>query len=269
MSENALPKGTNPKDSRRNFIYTLAGAIIAAAAGWISGALPKPPAATEGGPPTPTADSSRISALEADVARLSQLLGQSAGIQPLAELEGEFQERVVFNKREMTVANPEGVLVNLVATNGHVGFRFYKDFTFGNETEDSPWSLFIEGVPGYQGLALLRDWRFTAALWDEDGKLLLGRLHPHPPANEPAKARLHVRGTVDEVQAMIEGSADQTSPVFQVVGGQADTLFVVDAGGNAIVGSGQNPGALILYDSENGVAHSLRVSGGQLTLSPL
>jgi hypothetical protein len=217
--------------------------------------------------PTPTPDESRIAALEAEVARLAGALLQAGAAQPLAQLEGEFDERVTFNKRELTVANPEGVLVNLVATRGHVGFRFYKDFGFGNETVDSPWSIFIEGVEGYQGLAFLRDWRFTAALWDEDGKLLLGRLHPHPPANEPAQARLHVRGAVDEVQAMIQASPDQSADIFQIVGRQGSTHFAVDSSGNVAVGSRGDPRQIILYDSEDGVAYSLRVTNGELALT--
>lgn len=252
---------------RRGFFYTIAGGIIAALAGWISGSLPKDVELPKGEQPTPTPVDPRIAALEAEVARLSKSLLNSGSTQPFAELEGEFLERIVFNKRELTVANPEGVLVNLVATNGHVGFRFYKDFGFGNETVDSPWSIFIEGVEGYQGLAFLRDWRFTAALWDEDGKLLLGRLNPHPPANEPARARLHVRGTLDEVQAMVEASADQESDIFQVVGGAGTSHLAVSGQGNVVVGSKDNPKEVVLHDTFNGHAYSLKVTNGQLNLS--
>ena len=252
---------------RRSFFYTVAGGIIAALAGWVSGALPQGAAPLQAETPSPAPDASRISALEAEVARLAEALLSSGPTQPLAELEGEFNERVTFNKRELTVANPEGVLVNLVATGGHVGFRFYKDFGFGNETETSPWSIFIEGLEGYQGLAFLRDWRFTAALWDEDGKLLLGRLHPHPPANEPARARLHVRGTVDEVQALVEANADQTSDIFQVVGGEATRHFAVNGKGNVGVGSSDDPRHPLLHDTLDGSAYSLRVSNGQLALT--
>ena len=251
---------------RRSFFYTVAGGIVAALAGWISGARPRD-AVLQGEQPTPTPDGSRLSALEAEIARLSEALLNAGPSQPLAELEGEFNERVVFNKRELTVANPEGVLVNLVATHGHVGFRFYKDFGFGNETVDSPWSIFIEGVEGYQGLAFLRDWRFTAALWDEDGKLLLGRLHPHPPANEPARARLHVRGTLDEVQAIVEASADQTSDIFQVIGGAGTSHLAVNGQGNVVVGSDDDPREVILHDTQDGTAYSLNVTNGQLALT--
>ncbi len=249
---------------RRGFFYTLFGGLVAALAGWLSGGLPDPTSPRDN-EPTPAPDS-RISFLEAEVARLAEQLNRTSGSGPLGELEGEFNERVVFNKRELTVANPEGVLVNLVATRGHVGFRFYKDFGFGNETVDSPWSIFIEGVEGYQGLAFLRDWRFTAALWDEDGKLLLGRLHPHPPANEPAGARLHVRGTVDEVQTLIQASPDQTADVFQVLDSSLTPNLSVNSSGNLVIGSREDRKQVILHDAQDGAAYALDVSNGQLRL---
>jgi hypothetical protein len=260
------PTERHPAD-RRGFLYAVFGGVMAALAGWISGAAPRRAGAPQADPPTAPPADGRIAALEAEVARLGEALRQTAMTVPLAQLEGEFGERVVFNKSELTVTNPEGVLLNLVATHGHVGFRFYKDFGFGNEQVDSPWSIFIEGVEGYQGLAFLRDWRFTAALWDEDGKLLLGRLHPHPPANEPAQARLHVRGAVDEVQAMIQASPDQSADIFQIVGRQGSTHFAVDSSGNVAVGSRGDPRQIILYDSEDGVAYSLRVTNGELALT--
>jgi hypothetical protein len=210
---------------------------------------------------------SRIAALEAEVARLGEALLQAGGSQPLGVLEGGEGERVVFNKSELTLNNPEGVLLNLVATRGWVGFRFYKDFGFGNEQVDSPWSIFIEGVEGYQGLAFLRDWRFTAALWDEDGKLLLGRLHPHPPANEPARARLHVRGTVDEVQAMVQAGPDQLADIFQVVGADGAAHMAVRNNGELAVGNRDEPRAVILHDTEDGSAYAVTVTGGQLSLT--
>ena len=237
---------------RRGFFYTVFGGLLAALAGWVSGGLPKGGGPPQAAGPSPTPDDFRISALEAEVSRLGEALLKAGATQPLAELEGEFNERVVFNKRELTIANPEGVLVNLVATRGHVGFRFYKDFGFGNETVTSPWSIFIEGIEGYQGLAFLRDWRFTAALWDEDGKLLLGRLDPHPPANEPARARLHVRGTLDEVQAMVQASPDQSADIFQVVGRFGTTDLAVDASGNLVLGSPDDPSEVVLHDTEDG-----------------
>jgi len=267
MTVNNNSKERQRASGRRGFFYTVFGGVVAALAGWLSGGVPRdrglPPAAG----PIATPESDRIAALEAEVARLADALLNASAIQPLAELEGEFNERVVFNKRELTVANPEGVLVNLVATRGHVGFRFYKDFGFGNETVTSPWSIFIEGVEGYQGLAFLRDWRFTAALWDEDGKLLLGRLHPHPPANEPAGARLHVRGTLDEIQAIFQASSDQAADIFQVIGRQGTTDMAVDGAGNLVVGSQGAPKQVILHDTQGGGAYALNVENGELRLT--
>ncbi len=123
---------------RRGFFYTVAGGIVAALAGWISGALPKGAALPEVEDPTPVPSDSRIAALEAEVARLAGGLRNAGGGEPLGELEGELNERIVFHKSELTLTNPEGVLLNLVATNGHVGIRFYKDFDFGNEVHTSP-----------------------------------------------------------------------------------------------------------------------------------
>jgi hypothetical protein len=266
-SDKLAQQDPGSSEGRRNFFYAIAGGIVAALAGWLSGTLPRATALPQAEDPTQTPDDSRVSALEAEVARLAEALRNSGATQRLGELEGQFNERIVFNKRELTVTNPEGVLVNLVATKGHVGFRFYKDFGFGNETIDSPWSIFIEGIEGYQGLAFLRDWRFTAALWDEDGKLLLGRLHPHPPANDPARARLHVRGTLDEVQSLVEASAHQTSDVFQVVGSAGTSHFAVNGEGHVVIGSPADPREVVLHDTENGAAYSLKVTNGQLTLA--
>ena len=265
------PKATQPNNNspgRRGFFYTILGGLIAAFAGWISSAIPRLSEEAPVAPASPTPPDSRLSALEAEVARVGDALRQAGLAQPLGSLEGPSGERVVFNKNELTLANPEGVLLNLVATRGWVGFRFYKDFGFGNEQVDSPWSIFIEGVEGYQGLAFLRDWRFTAALWDEDGKLLLGRLHPHPPANDPARARLEVRGTLDEVQALIQASPDQAADTFQVIGKDGTTQLAVDGAGNLVAGSAREPTAVILHDTQDGRAHAVTVTNGQLSLAP-
>lgn len=269
MPEHLPVAARQPPESsgRRSFFYTVFGGLVAALAGWLSAARSGDIVAPGEAEPTPAPDP-RIAFLESEVTRLAEQLGRAGGGQPLAELEGEYNERVVFNKRELTVANPEGVLVNLVATRGHVGFRFYKDFGFGNETVDSPWSIFIEGLEGYQGLAFLRDWRFTAALWDEDGKLLLGRLHPHPPANEPAGARLHVRGTVDEVQTLVDASPGQTADVFRVRGQDQTSDMAVNSAGNLVVGSSEAPRQVILHDAQDGTAHALGVVNGRLVLTP-
>jgi hypothetical protein len=252
---------------RRGFLFTVLGGVVAALSGWMAGAFPRGARVAEEGS-TAIGAETRLSALEATVAQLTQQLATTSTIQPLAQLEGANNERVVFNKSELTVANPEGVLLNLVATGGHVGIRFYKDFGFGNERVTSPWHMgFIEGKEGYQGLAILRDWRFTAALWDEDGKLLLGRLHPHPPANDPAKARFHVRGTLDEVQAVVEASADQAADIFQVLGREGTKHLAVNAAGQVLIGSQHDPKALVLHDTQDGSRYSLRVTNGQLTIA--
>jgi hypothetical protein len=217
---------------------------------------------------TLTPDVDRIAELESEVARLGEALLQAGVGQRLAQLEGEFGERVVFKKSELTVTNPEGVLLNLVATHGHVGIRFYKDFDFGNEQVTNPWHLgYIERDEGYQSLAILRDWRFTAALWDEDGRLTLGRLDPYPPGNPPAKARVHVRGMVDEVQQMVEASYDQASDILQVVGRRGQTHLSVAADGSVAVGSREDHSALVLHDTRDGNPYALSVTDGQLSVT--
>lgn len=270
MSDNDKMTQPHKQDpsGRRGFLYTVIGGVVAALTGWVAGAFPREPTA----PPEENAaagiSESRLSALEASVVRLTQDLVAATSIQPLAQLEGEMNERVVFNKSELTVANPGGVLLNLVATDGHVGIRFYKDFGFGNEQVTSPWHMgYIEGVEGYQGLAILRDWRFTAALWDEEGKLTLGKLHPHPPANEPARARVHVRGTLDEVQAVVEASRDQVADIFQVVGVEGTPCLAVDSAGNLVLGSQDQANAVVLHDTRDGSAFFLKVTDGQLALT--
>lgn len=253
---------------RRGFLYTLLGGALAAMAGWIAGALPD--AESEIDLPRPDLDATqeRISALEAQVEGLKAALVSGGGNVPIGQLEGESGERVVFNKSELSIINPEGVLLNLVATRGHVGIRFYKDFDFGDEKETGPWHMgFIEGIEGYEGLAILRDWRFTATLWEADGRMLVGRLDPHPPANAPAEARLHVRGTLDEVQTRVQASGAQTMDVFQVTDGDGRRYLTVDGTGNVHVGSPHGPVRLILHDDVDGSAYALQVAGGELTLS--
>jgi len=177
--------------------------------------------------------------------------------------------RVVFPRSELTVSNPNGVLLNLVATNGHVGIRFYKDFDFGNEQQTNPWHMgFIEGVRGYQGLAILRDWLFTSALWDSEGRLTVGRLHPHPPANAPTTARFEVRGVVDEVQAMVNGAGGQTADIFKV-SGNGRTHFAVNGAGRTVVGSPAQPQQIVLYDTVNGAPYALSITNGQLSITRL
>jgi hypothetical protein len=242
---------------RKNFFAALSGGFLAAITGCFPG--------TSNGE-----TEARLSALEAKVLQLEQQLNSVNRFNPLAHLEGETNERAVFNKSELTVTNPEGVLLNLVSTNGHVGIRFYKDFDFGNEQVTNPWHMgFIEGQDGYQGLAILRDWRFTAALWDEDGKLLLGNLDSHPPANAPANARLHIRGNLDEVQTIVEGSANQVVDIFQVLGSEDKKHLSVNSSGQVEVGSQRYPGGIILHDTQDGHSYSFKITNGQADLTRL
>jgi uncharacterized coiled-coil protein SlyX len=275
---------------RRGFFYTLLGGVLAAIAGWTAGIFPRNDtnekeevsmssaeariSALETKAAVPTGEvnlspvEARISDLESKVAEQTDELMRMGETEPMAELQGGDKELVVFNRKELSVIKPDGVLLNLVATNGGVGIRFYKDFGFGNEQVTNPWSMgWIEGLKGYQGLAILRDWRFTAALWDEDGKLLLGKLHPHPPANPPAMARFQVRGAVDEVQAIIESSSNQTADVFQVIGGDSTKHFSINGAGNAVIGSPDKPKEVILHDTVDGSAYSLKITNGRLIVT--
>ena len=254
---------------RRGFFYTLFGGVLAALAGWIAGVFPDDDEAEIAQQGADLDDAQeRIAALEAQVEQLKAALVSADGSVPLGQLEGDFGERVIFNKSEVSIINPEGVLLNLVATHGHVGIRFYKDFDFGNEKETGPWHMgFIEGVEGYEGLAILRDWRFTATLWEADGRMLVGRLDSHPPANAPAEARFHVRGMLDEVQALVEASGGQSADIFQVAGGDGRRYLRVDGAGDVRVGSPDGPRRLILHDSADGSAYALQVSGGELSLT--
>jgi len=255
---------------RRSFFFTIMGGAIAAIAGWIAGIFPRTGTReTKEATSSPLED--RISALEARAAEQSNMLLRIKGIQPIAELQGDNNDLVVFDKKELPLIkqDSEAVFLNLVNLNGGVGIRFYKDFGFGNEEVKNPWSIWIEGVKGFQSLAIIRDWRFTAALWDEDGKLTLGRLDPYPPGNQPAKARFDVRGTVDEVQAMVEASSTQTTDIFQVISGDGTKRFTIDSKGKVVIGSPEEPKEVILHDSMDGSAYALQVTNGQLAITKI
>ena len=195
--------------------------------------------------------------------------------EPLGVIE---DTRVVFYKTELSVINPSGVLLNLVATDGGVGIRFYKDFGFGHEQErDHPWHMgWIEGKPkGYEGLAILRDWAFTAALWDADGKLTVGSLHPNPPSNPPADARFQVRGTLDEVQARIDGRTGQKADILQVTSANgldttrpATSRLTVTGKGDTVLGSSQAPTALVIHDTVTGRPYAITITNGKLVATP-
>jgi uncharacterized coiled-coil protein SlyX len=288
--ENANKEKQTGALERRGFFYTLLGGALAAIAGWVAGAFPRNEIADKDEAYYSAAEA-RISALETKAAesthevssntaeaRISNLEGKLAEqaseltriseVEPIAHLEGGNNELVVFNRRELTVIqqNAEAVFLNLVNANGGVGIRFYKDFSFGNEQVTNPWSIWIEGVKGYQNLAIIRDWRFTAALWDADGRFLSGKLDPYPPGNSPAKARFDVRGSQDEVQAIIEANGDQTADIFQVIGGDGKAHFTVNGEGNVAIGSPDEPKAVILHDTVDGSAYALQVTNGRLVL---
>jgi hypothetical protein len=276
---------------RRGFFYTLLGGALAAMAGWLAGIFPRnevgqveetdlgtaqarisaleTQAATPPSEMTPSSVEARISALEAKLAGQTAELTRLNGTQPIAQLEGGDNELVVFNKRELSIIQQESsaVFLNLVNHDGGVGIRFYKDFGFGNEQVTNPWSIWIEGVRGYQNLAIIRDWRFTAALWDADGKLIVGKLDPYPPGNQPAKARFQVRGAVNEVQAIIEASNDQSTDILQVNGGDNSKYFSINSTGHVVIGSPGAPKEIILHDTANGSVYSLQVTNGRLVLT--
>ncbi len=265
--KDVVGRGSEGRWQRRSVLHIVLGGALAAITGWLAEVFHRGESADLSVPELRAAEA-RISVLESRVAELTAALGNAGAGQPLAQVEGGNGELVVFRKKELSVVNPEGVLLNLVATDGPVGIRFYKDFGFGNEQVDNPWHMgYIEGIKGYQGLAILRDWRFTAALWDEDGKLIVGRLEPHPPANGPARARFQVRGTVDEVQAMVEGSADQTADIFQVVGAGGAQYLAISGAGDVVIGADGNPRGIFLYDTADGSRYSLQVTNGRLTLA--
>lgn len=250
--------------SRRSFLYSAFGGAFAAVLGWLAGFLPG-----KFSPPIEEEDAEkRLTLLEEQVAELAEECpADNCGFEDLATLEGEYGQRVIFNKREVSIINPYGVLLNLVSTQGHVGIRFYKDFYFENEQETHPWHFgYIEGTAGYEGLAILRDWDFTAALWDADGKLTVGKLQSHPPANEPARARFDVRGTLDELHCLVEANPVQTANIFQVRGADGTNYLAVDGEGNLHVGAATLPRGLILHDTADGSAYAVHVTNGQLVV---
>jgi hypothetical protein len=101
----------SPKQSdfgRRGFLYTVVGGLAAALASCVPGGFTKEPTPTPTGEPLTEPSASRISALEAKVAHLELGISALLKIRPLGQLAGANDERVVFNKNELTVINPEG-----------------------------------------------------------------------------------------------------------------------------------------------------------------
>jgi uncharacterized protein (AIM24 family) len=69
------------------------------------------------------------------------------------------------------------------------------------------------------------------------------------------------------VQALVEASTNQVTDIFQVVGGQGTTHLAVDGAGNLVVGSQEDPKEVVLHDTDDGRAYSLKVTNGQLALT--
>ena len=95
------------------------------------------------------------------------------------------------------------------------------------------------------------------------------KLDPYPPGNPPAGARVHVRRTQDEVQALVEAGLDQTTDIFKVTGGEGAAHLAVDGEGKLAMGSPANPRAVVLHDAQSGKPYALSVSDGQLILTPI
>jgi len=100
-----------------------------------------------------------------------------------------------------------------------------------------PWIINLPADEDIYQFALLRDWLFTAILWDEDGRTLMGRLEPHPPDNDPAKARVNIRGHQDELQLLVEANPRQNHPIMQISDhGQNQSYLTVSGEGHLGVG---------------------------------
>ncbi len=72
---------------------------------------------------------------------------------------------------------------------------------------------------------------------------------------------------MDEVQTLVEASADQASDIFQVIGASGTSHLAVNSEGNVVIGSETDPRQLILHDTQDRSAYSLSVSNGQLALA--
>jgi hypothetical protein len=89
-------------------------------------------------------------------------------------------------------------------------------------------------------------------MWDAEGRTLIGRLEPHPPNNDPAKARLNIRGLKDEIQFLVEIDPIQTQPIMQIgYRDRKEHLMTITANGNIGIGEGTSKSKNILTVQRN------------------
>lgn len=122
-------------------------------------------------------------------------------------------------------------LLNLMNTRDdkEVGIRLWKG------DHPNQWCILIPSQPGYK-FAIIRDALIDAFVLDEDGRLIIGRLPPNDYG--PPEGRFHVRGMIDEIQAIVEAAASQSDDIFEVTSnGKKCKHFVVSAEGNVGVGT--------------------------------
>ena len=122
-------------------------------------------------------------------------------------------------------------LLNLMNTRNdkEVGIRLWKG------DHPNQWCILIPSQPGYK-FAIIRDALIDAFVLDEDGRLIIGRLPPNDYG--PPEGRFHVRGMIDEIQAIVEAAASQSDDIFEVTSnGRKSKHFVVSAEGNVGVGT--------------------------------
>jgi hypothetical protein len=65
---------------------------------------------------------------------------------------------------------------------------------------------------------------------------------------------------------MIEAAPDQAADIFQILGKQGIPHLAVTGEGDIVLGSQNDPNGIVLHDTVDGGAYSLRVSDGQLAL---
>ena len=122
-------------------------------------------------------------------------------------------------------------LLNLMNTRDdkEVGIRLWKG------DHPNQWCILIPSQPGYK-FAIIRDALIDAFVLDEDGRLIIGRLPPNDYG--PPEGRFHVRGMIDEIQAIVEAAASQSDDIFEVTSnGRKSKHFLVSAEGNVGVGT--------------------------------